>query len=68
MSTPASRVIAGFGTLCGATVDLIRLDDRRGHTWHCNGCGNRALDVTGIDPARRAANDHAATCRSLPRT
>lgn len=64
---PADTV-AIFGTLCGATVVLTRdpaVFAGPTHAWECLGCG----DTSGADSerlSRRAANSHAAACRSMP--
>jgi hypothetical protein len=64
-------LVAQFGTLCGATVDLIKLDeprvDRFDHAWECNGCGQTGDTHDHLRDARTKANAHAGGCRSLPR-
>jgi hypothetical protein len=56
-------VIARFVTVGGAFVDVEELPN--GTAWRCLGCG-----ATGVHSAFRTrpdANQHATTCRSLPR-
>jgi hypothetical protein len=65
------ETVAQFGTLCGATVDLIRLDhpptaDRFDHAWQCRGCGQTCDTPDVVRDSRKKANAHASSCRSLP--
>lgn len=67
------ETVAQFGTLCGAVVDLIELHQPQvngtfTHRWVCRGCGERQPGAATRSDARTRANDHAFSCRSLPRT
>lgn len=73
-TTPApqtsSDVLMRFLTQGGATV-VVTGSGRYGaedHHWTCLGCG---ADSSGIGfwdwDARQQANDHAATCRAMPK-
>lgn len=60
-----------FANLCGATVVITRTDrpaqagwDRK---WLCLGCDAGINGRASLDKARDEANEHAATCRALPK-
>lgn len=63
------NTVAAFATLCGATVVMTEADNpahpQLTRAWRCLGCG--ADDVPDTpERTRRAANDHAFGCRSIP--
>jgi hypothetical protein len=63
--TVPSRTVAAFGTLCGATVVLLRVDQDV-FEWKCLGCGVGSHHSSVRSTARFGANGHASNCRSKP--
>lgn len=68
----ATHTIARFLTLGGAHVALVQnLDTPKpsgSWSWLCAGCLDHTgqFDTDSLYRARTAANEHAATCRSIP--
>lgn len=59
-----------FATLCGATVAIITDPDVATiyrHRWTCLGCDAGPCTVDALQLVRTAANEHAGTCRALPK-
>jgi hypothetical protein len=64
-TTPIGIPAPRFGGQCGAVV-AVHPETPGLFAWICEGCGagqGRQLEAN----IRRAANDHATICRSLPR-
>ncbi|RKT18153.1 hypothetical protein BX285_2570 [Streptomyces sp. 1114.5] len=71
-AVPAADLPAGttalFLTLGSALVALYTAGPDSGDwcRWRCLGCGARSWHAEMRSMAREDANDHAATCRSIP--
>ncbi|MFE4663364.1 hypothetical protein ACFRFJ_42625 [Streptomyces hydrogenans] len=53
-----------FHNQTGAAVDVTGTRASYGSTWRCHGCGDRPDMHDHLGFTRRAANEHAATCRA----
>ncbi|MFB6517817.1 hypothetical protein [Streptomyces sp. NPDC056401] len=51
-----------FHNQTGAAVDIT--GTRSSSSWYCHGCGQRSTMTEGVVIKRRAANEHAASCRA----
>ncbi|MEU5742048.1 hypothetical protein ABZ784_29155 [Streptomyces tendae] len=66
---PKSNVLMRFLTQGGATVEL-RKEAKRGrlvYPYLCMGCDYEFDNYSSIVDARGEANEHAASCRAMPK-
>jgi hypothetical protein len=66
MKTTNAKLVMRFVTLGGAHVAVTQTEG--GHTWNCGGCDQGDTALQPVVDARRQANDHAGSCRAIPKS
>ncbi|MFH8620563.1 hypothetical protein ACH4A8_01445 [Streptomyces vietnamensis] len=58
------NLLIRFHNQTGAAVDVTGTRGYHGSHWRCHGCGDHTEMPDSLLFTRRAANEHAATCRA----